>query len=152
MAKPSSYLQCPNSPNHCSCFAHLQSQGSGTVWPRNSVECRSAWSRSSKSFASSEAWSSSPKQGSWVTACLIAEYSSQPCLNRKSSQNIWKLCSPTTLKQRVWQAELIICRAKPVAPFGQGTWGGGQLESSPQRALLVLELLFLFSPGRGTNL
>lgn len=36
--------------------------------------------------------------------------------------NTWKAHSPATLKQRVWQAELIIHRAKLVALFSQGTW------------------------------
>lgn len=32
LGRPSSYLQCSSSsPNHCSCFAHLQSQDGGIV-------------------------------------------------------------------------------------------------------------------------
>ena len=48
------------------------------------------------------------------------------------SRTAGKLCSQVMLKQRLQQAELIVCRAKLVPLFGQVTWGTGQLESRPQ--------------------
>ena len=47
--------------------------------------------------------------------------------------------------------ELIVCKAKLLVLFSQGTWGVGQLKTS-NRALLVLELLLLLHPGRKSNL
>ena len=53
-----------------------------------------------------------------------------PHLIRKASKNIWKLCSPATLKARSRQAELIVCRAKPMNMFGQRTWSTGWLKTT----------------------
>lgn len=69
----------------------------------------------------------SPRQ---LIAALTADYSSWPLPIRDGGQTTWKLHSPAAL--RVWQAELIICRARPIASFLQGTWGAGRLESRSQ--------------------
>lgn len=51
-----------------------------------------------------------------------------PLLTKRAGNNLWKLCGPVAPKQRVGQAEMIVCRAKPMTLFNQRTWGVGQLE------------------------
>lgn len=84
---------------------------------------------------------SSPSKAGGLTdpAQLVAEMSSPPHLARKQMENTWELPSPASLRHGVRQAHTIFRRAKPEAPFGQETWGVGQLESRPQRALLSVE-------------
>lgn len=75
--------------------------------------------------------------GSWVIAPPTAPCVSRPHPTRKTGQNTWTLHSLTTLEQ----ADLMVCRAKPVALFCQGTQGTNHLKSRPQIALQALELL-----------
>lgn len=63
-----------------------------------------------------------------------------PLLPRQGSCNIaqgagnssWWLCGPVALQQKDEQSEPIVCRAKTVDFFGQGTWSVGQLELRQQ--------------------
>lgn len=73
-------------------------------------------------------------------------------LREKPGQNTWKLHIPAVFEQRVQQTELIILRAKPVAPFNQRTWGASWLESRPQPTCPNWKLIPLLHPGREANL
>ena len=52
--------------------------------------------------------------------------------DQKCQREHLEVGNPAMVKPRDGQAELIVCKAKPVALFNQGTWGMGQLELRPQ--------------------
>lgn len=57
---------------------------------------------------------------------------SWPHMTRRDRRTPGSCKSPATLELRNGQAELIVCRANPVALFRQETWGAGQLELRQQ--------------------
>ena len=70
----------------------------------------------------------------------------------RAGKNTWNLLhNPAILELRGKCAELATPRAKLVALFDQGSWGMGQLESRPQRALTALGLLLLLHLGWETK-
>lgn len=58
--------------------------------------------------------------------------------------------SPFRAKRQA--GKLIVCRTKPVALFGQGTWGIGWLELRPQKSFTSFRAAFLLLMAREISL
>ena len=102
-----SSLQCPrSSPNHCSCFVHLQSLGGHSLIRELSrTQACLIWVLKQRAWPTLEAGLLWPRQGSWIMAQPTAEWSSQPL--RKPDQRDLGSQSSATLKQSrgyCWQS------------------------------------------------
>lgn len=59
-------------------------------------------------------------------------------MTRRAGSNSWKLCILVVLKTQERQAKMIVCKAKPVALFNQGSWVVCRLELRQQSLTNVL--------------
>lgn len=79
------------------------------------------------------------------------EHGPQSYMRGRSGKNTWRLPNPGTLEPREGQAVLITPWEKPLAPYGQRTWGTERFESRLRRARLSLNQFLSLYQGRETN-
>lgn len=134
---PSSHVQSLiGRPNQWLCSSAEPSQGAGM--PDLGPQTRSV--------SGPGGWSAPAQAGAWATAHLLQSMAPSSIWQRTSGS-----CTTQQLKLRGKQIELISPKAKPGAPFVQGTWGYRSVWIKPQRALVALELLLPLRFSRKTN-
>lgn len=93
-----------------------------------------------------------PLQGDWDKTLSHVKYVFWAFFKQGAGGNSWKLCSSAVFKLRKGQTQLKVCKAKPVALIGSGTWCTGRSELKQQKASPALKLLLLLNLKKESNL
>lgn len=87
----------------------------------------------------------------WVGAPPTTEHGFQSYMRGRAGKNTWRLPNPGTLEPTEGQAELATPWEKPLALYGQRTWGTERFESRLLIARLALNRLLSLYQGTETN-